>query len=82
LLTKQPQAAALQFREIVDHYGIDLTSPSIPLAHLGLARASAMAGDTAASRSEYEKLFALWKSGDADVPVLQQARAEYAATPR
>jgi DNA-binding winged helix-turn-helix (wHTH) protein/predicted Zn-dependent protease len=82
LLAKQPQAAALQFLKIVDHYGIDLISPSIPLAHLGLARAYAMAGDTAASRTEYEKLFALWKSGDPDMPVLQQVRAEYAATPR
>jgi DNA-binding winged helix-turn-helix (wHTH) protein/tetratricopeptide (TPR) repeat protein len=78
LLAKQPKAAAAAFQAIVDHYGIDTISPSIPLAHLGLARAYAMAGDTIASRGEYEKLFALWKNGDAEVPVLQQARAEYA----
>jgi DNA-binding winged helix-turn-helix (wHTH) protein/tetratricopeptide (TPR) repeat protein len=78
LLAKQPKAAAAEFQAIVDHYGIDTISPSIPLAHLGLARAYAMSGDTAASRREYEKLFALWKNGDAGVPALQQARAEYA----
>jgi eukaryotic-like serine/threonine-protein kinase len=78
LLAKQPKAAAAAFQAIVDHYGIDTISPSIPLAHLGLARAYAMSGDTAASRGEYEKLFALWKNGDAEVPALQQARAEYA----
>ncbi len=78
LLAKQPKAAVAAFQTIVDHYGIDTISPSIPLAHLGLARAYAMAGDTVTSRGEYEKLFALWKNGDAEVPVLQQARAEYA----
>jgi DNA-binding winged helix-turn-helix (wHTH) protein/tetratricopeptide (TPR) repeat protein len=81
LLAKQPKAAAAAFQAIVDHYGIDTISPSIPLAHLGLARAYAMSGDTAASRAEYEKLFALWKNADAEVPALQQARAEYAFLP-
>ena len=78
LLAKQPKAAAAAFQAIVDHYGIDTISPFIPLAHLGLARAYAMTGDRVASRGEYEQLFALWKNGDAEVPALQQARAEYA----
>jgi eukaryotic-like serine/threonine-protein kinase len=78
LLANQPKAAAVEFQKIVDHYGIDVISPEIPLAHLGLARAYAMAGDSAAGRSEYEKFFALWKDADLDVPELIAARGEYA----
>lgn len=78
LLAKQPKAAAAEFQKIVDHYGIDVISPEIPLAHLGLARSYAMSGDSAASRSEYEKFFALWKNADPDIPELVNARAEYA----
>ena len=80
LVAKEPKAAAPEFQKIVDHYGIDVISPEIPLAHLGLARAYTRAGDAADSRDEYEKFFTLWKNADADVPVLVTARAEYTAT--
>jgi hypothetical protein len=49
-----------------------------PLARLGLARAHALAGDLAQSRKAYQDFFALWKAADPDIPVLQQAKAEYA----
>lgn len=49
-----------------------------PLAHLGLARAYALENHKAESRDEYEKFFALWKDADADLPILKQARLEYA----
>ena len=49
-----------------------------PLARLGLARAAALAGDTAPSRVAYQDFLAMWKDADPDVPVLVQARAEYA----
>ena len=45
---------------------------------LGLARAYALAGDLAQSRKAYEDFFALWKDADPDIPILQQAKAEYA----
>jgi hypothetical protein len=51
------------------------------LSHLGLARAAAVTGDAAAARTAYDAFFAAWRDADADVPVLRQARAEYARLP-
>jgi hypothetical protein len=48
------------------------------MAHLGLGRAYALAGDTAKGRAAYQDFFALWKDADPDVPLLKQAKAEYA----
>jgi len=48
------------------------------LAHLGMARAYALAGDTAKSRAAYQDCFTLWKDADPDLPILKQAQAEYA----
>jgi len=70
--------AAREFQKIVKNRGVDPLSPQSPLAHVGLARAYALEGDTAASRSEYEKFFAWWKDADPDIPILKQAKAEYA----
>jgi hypothetical protein len=53
-------------------------SPYIPLARLGLARAAALAGDSAESRKAYQEFFALWKDADADIPILQEGKAEFA----
>jgi len=50
----------------------------LPLAQLGLARAYALEGDSAKSRIAYQDFFALWKDADPDIPILQQAKAEYA----
>jgi tetratricopeptide (TPR) repeat protein len=73
----QPDAAADAYNKILANPGVDPLSPLYPLAHLGLARADALKNDRAASRSEYEKFFALWKDADADIPVLKNARSEY-----
>lgn len=70
--------AAVEFQKIVDYRGLDPTSPLYPLAYVGLARAAAMAGDTDKSRKAYEDFFTLWKDADPDIPILQQARQEYA----
>ena len=70
--------AASEFQKIIDHRGWDVLSPLWPLAHLGLARAAALEADTAKSRKAYEDFFKLWKDADADVPVLVEARREYA----
>ncbi|MGI8899215.1 MAG: protein kinase domain-containing protein [Pyrinomonadaceae bacterium] len=69
--------AAAEFQKIIDHRGIDPLSEQHPLAHLGLARAAAISGDVAKSRTEYQNFFGLWKDADADLPILIQAKKEY-----
>ena len=71
--------AAAEFQQILDHRGASWFWPVMyPLAQLGLARANALAGDLAHSRKAYQDFFALWKDADPDIPILQQAQAEYA----
>jgi tetratricopeptide (TPR) repeat protein len=70
--------AAAEFQKILDHRGIVISDPIGALAHLGLARAYAMSGDTAKARGKYEDFFALWQDADPDIPVLEVAKAEYA----
>jgi eukaryotic-like serine/threonine-protein kinase len=70
--------AAAEFQKFLDHRGIDVTNPLYPLSQLGLARALVMQGDTAKARTAYQDLFTMWKDADADLPVLKQAKAEYA----
>jgi eukaryotic-like serine/threonine-protein kinase len=72
------QQAAAEFQTIIDHPGIEAPSPVHSLARLGLARASALVGDTAKVRTSYQDFFALWKDHDPDIPILQQAKQEYA----
>jgi len=48
------------------------------LAHLGLGRAYAMAGDINHAKTAYQNFLVQWKDADADIPILKQARAEYA----
>ena len=55
-----------------------LTFPLGALAHLGLARAYAMQGDTAKARAAYQDFLTLWEHADADIPVLIAAKSEYA----
>lgn len=55
-----------------------MNCPLGALARLGLARAYALQGDTAKSRSAYQDFFTLWKDADSDIPILTQAKTEYA----
>jgi len=71
-------AAAAEFKKLIDHPGIVLNQPTGALAHLQLGRAYALAGDTAKARAAYEDFFMLWKDADPDIPILKQAKAEYA----
>ncbi|MEO6051538.1 MAG: protein kinase [Pyrinomonadaceae bacterium] len=66
-----------EFQKILDRRGQFDTSPLFPLAHLGLARAVAIAGDTSKSQHAYQDFFALWKDADADIPILLEAKQEY-----
>lgn len=70
--------AAAAFQKILDYPGIALIYPVRALAHLGLARAYVMQGDTAKAKAEYEIFLALWKDADPDIPIYQQVKAEYA----
>jgi len=69
--------AAAEFQKIVGTRSWAPMSPLYPLAHLGLARATALQGDTAKARKVYEDCFTLWKDADADIPVLIEAKKEY-----
>ncbi len=75
-LGRGPQAAA-EFRKVLDHRGVVLNFVIGPLAHLQLARAEAMSGDTASARKQYENFLGLWKDADTDLPILKTAQAEY-----
>jgi predicted Zn-dependent protease len=77
LQMKAGKEAAAEFRKIIDHRGVDPLSPYGALAYLGLARALKLAGDEAESRRAYQDFLALWRDADPDIPVLQQAKAEY-----
>jgi hypothetical protein len=78
LLLQQGVEAATEFKKILDHRGIVMNCASGALARLGLARAYALQGDTANSRSAYEDFFTLWMGAGPDIPILNQAKAEYA----
>ena len=70
-------AAAAEFQTLLDHRGWGPTFYLYPLAHLGLARAAALTGDTVKSRIAYQDFFALWKDADSDIPILVEAKKEY-----
>ena len=78
LAAHQGSAAAAEFQKILDHRGIVLNEPIGALAHLQLARAYRLQGDTAKARAEYQDFLALWQDADPAIPILKQAKAEYA----
>jgi eukaryotic-like serine/threonine-protein kinase len=78
LAAKQGAAAVNEFQKILEHAGVVGNEPLAALAHLGLGRAYALAGDSAKSKTAYQDFFALWKDADPSVPILKQTRAEYA----
>ncbi len=78
LAAKQGTAAAGEFQKILDHAGVVGNEPIGALARLGLGRAYALSGDSAKAKTAYRDFFALWANSDADVPVLVQAKAEFA----
>jgi hypothetical protein len=71
-------AAATEFRKFLNHRGLVANFPWGALARVGLARAYAMQGDTAKAKAAYQDFLTIWKDADPDVPILLQAKAEYA----
>ena len=74
----QHQQAAAEFQKILDHPGLMMGDPAGARARLEKARSLARAGDRAAARSAYQDFLALWENADPDVPILAQAKADYA----
>jgi eukaryotic-like serine/threonine-protein kinase len=77
LQSKDATKAVSEYQKILAHRGIDPLDAAYNLSHLGLGRAYALQGDTAQAKSAYQDFFAAWKNADPDIPVLQQAHAEY-----
>jgi hypothetical protein len=75
---RYPEAAA-EFQKILDHRGIVGADPIGALAHLQLGRTFALSGDKSKAKIVYQDFLTLWKEADADIPILKQAKAEYAA---
>ena len=78
LATQQGSEAAAEFQKILDHPGIVVNEPIGALAHLQIGRAYALEGDTANARAAYKDFLTLWKDADPDIPILKEAKAEYA----
>ena len=64
--------------KFIDHPNLVGNNPLFVLAHLGMARAYALQGQRDQSRAAYQEFFKLWKDADPDIPIYQQAKAEYA----
>jgi len=78
LAARQGAEAAREFQKIVDHRGIVIGDAFGVLAHLGMARAYAMQGDTAKARKKYQDFLTLWKDADSEIPILKKAKVDYA----
>jgi eukaryotic-like serine/threonine-protein kinase len=78
LAAQQGDKAAAEFQKILDHRWIVLNEPIGALANLQIGRAYALAGDRAKARTAYQDFLDLWKDADSDIPILKQAKAEYA----
>jgi len=78
LKTGQGDAAAQEFQKMLGLRNYAPAEPLMSMAHLGLGRAYALSGDKAKSRAAYQDFFALWNNADPDIPLLKQAKSEYA----
>jgi serine/threonine protein kinase/Tfp pilus assembly protein PilF len=78
LATHQGTEAAAEFQKILDHRPIVVSDPIGALAHLQLGRALVMSGDKTKAKGAYEQFLTLWKDADPDVPILKEAKLEYA----
>jgi len=78
LAARQGKEATAEFQKVLDQRGLVQNEPIGALAHLGLARAYVLQGDTARARTAYQYFLTLWKDADPDIPALKQAKAEYA----
>jgi eukaryotic-like serine/threonine-protein kinase len=78
LAAHQGREAAAEFQMILDHRGIVVSDPIGALAHLQLGRAYVLSGETTKAKAAYRDFLTLWKDADPDIPILKQAKVEYA----
>ena len=81
LALSKTQEAIVEFQKFIMHRGVSLNSPLGVLAHLGLARAYAMQRDRSKARAAYQDFLTLWNDADPHIPILEQAKTEYARLP-
>jgi tetratricopeptide (TPR) repeat protein len=74
----QGKEAAEEFEKIIAHRGVAPVAPEWVLAHVQLGRAYAMSGNVAGAKTAYQDFLTLWKDADPDIPILKEAKAEYA----
>jgi eukaryotic-like serine/threonine-protein kinase len=74
----QGSEAVAEFQKVIGHRGIVLNEPIGALAHLQLGRAYAMTGNSTKAKAAYQDFLTLWKDADPDIPILKEAKAEYA----
>ncbi len=78
LMLHDTHRAEEEFQKFTGHYGLVLNFPWGPLARIGLARSYAIQRSTVKSRAAYQDFLALWKGADSDIPIVKEAKAEYA----
>jgi len=78
LLLHQGTEAVGEFQKFLDERGVTVNCPLAALARLQLARAYVLAGDSKRAAGRYQEFLALWKDADPDIPILKQAKAEFA----
>jgi eukaryotic-like serine/threonine-protein kinase len=78
LKLRRAEEAASEFKAVLEHRGVTVMDPTWELSQLGLARAYSLQGDTTRAKTGYQDFFALWKDADPDIPILKEAKAEYA----
>ena len=74
----QPEEAIKDFQAVIEHQGLGATTPERVLAYVQLGRSYATTRNFEKSRAEYSHFFALWKDADPDIPILKEAKVEYA----
>jgi serine/threonine protein kinase len=75
---RQETEAAVEFQKLLDHPGVVLADPIGVMARLHLGRIFARSGETAKAKIAYQDVLTIWKDADSDLPVINQARAEFA----
>ena len=78
LKSGQASEASREFQKVLSLHAFAPTDLLVPMSQLGLGRAYALQGDTTKARTANQDFFALWKDADPDIPILKEAKAEYA----
>jgi hypothetical protein len=78
LAAHQGREAAVEFQKILDQRGIVVSDPIGALAHLQLGRAYVLAADKDKARTAYKDFLTFWNDADPGIPILKEAKAEYA----